>query len=342
VEIKTQKIFHSGFDNRSHFGYGEAMFTRRLLLLSAAALGLTACSSAATDSPDTPDATKVAFSVAASFYPIEEIARRVVGDSGEVFSLTPSGNEAHGLELTAKQLDQLSSANFLFYIGEEFQPSVEKAAASLKGTTSIDLLGSLTMLDAKEEKEEDSDKDGHDDHAHGEHDPHVWLDPANMAKMTRTVEATLAKAMPDMAEQFKGNADSYVKELDQLGDDIDTGLKDCESRALVTSHDAFGYLAARANLTTVPIAGVNPEDEPSAKELEAIAAITKEQKASTIFFEVLLPEDLADTLAKSVGATTSLLDPIEGISTADLEAGSSYISIQRDNLARLAQGLRCS
>jgi zinc transport system substrate-binding protein len=249
-----------------------------------------------------------------------------------VFSLTPSGDEAHGLELTAKQLDQLSSANFLFYIGEEFQPSVEKAAASLKGTTSIDLLGSLTMLDAKEEKEEDSDKDGHDDHAHGEHDPHVWLDPANMAKMTRTVEATLAKAMPDMAEQFKGNADSYVKELDQLGDDIDTGLKDCESRALVTSHDAFGYLAARANLTTVPIAGVNPEDEPSAKELEAIAAIAKEQKASTIFFEVLLPEDLAD----------SLLDPIEGISSADLEAGSSYISIQRDNLARLAQGLRCS
>jgi len=318
------------------------MFKRPLLLASAVLLGLTACSSTNTDSsPTSSTAQESAFTVAASFYPIEEIARRVVGDTGTVIGLTPSGDEAHGLELTAKQLDQLAKANFLFFIGDGFQPTVEKAAASLKNSVlSLDLLTSVTQIEMPEEKAEEDSDHGHEEH--GEKDPHVWLDPANMAKMTRAVEATLAKAMPDMASQFANNADLYVAELNQLGDDIDAGLKNCESRAVVTSHEAFGYLAARANLTTIPIAGVNPEDEPSAKELQTIAAIAKEQKASTVFFEVLLPEDLARTLAKSIGATTSILDPIEGISTADLKAGATYLSIQRDNLARLVEGLRCT
>jgi zinc transport system substrate-binding protein len=317
------------------------MFKRPMLFASAVLLGLTACSSTDSDtSPTTFAAKRSAFTVAASFYPIEEIALRVVGDTGTVIGLTPSGNEAHGLELTAKQLDQLSQADFLFFIGDGFQPTVEKAAASLKNSVlSLDLLASVTQIEMPEDKEEDSDH-GHEELS--EKDPHVWLDPANMAKMTRAVEETLTKAMPEMSTQFATNADLYVAELNQLGADIDTGLKNCESRAVVTSHDAFGYLAARANLTTIPIAGVNPEDEPSAKELQKIAAIAKEQKASTIFFEVLLPEDLARTLAKSVGASTSILDPVEGISTADLKAGATYISIQRDNLARLVKGLRCT
>lgn len=310
---------------------------RKVLLVTTLALGLAACSTAETDTAETPT---TAFTVAASFYPIEEIARRVVGDSGDVIGLTPSGTEAHGLELTAKQLDQLSKTDFLFYIGDGFQPTVEKAATSLQGAvTSLDLLSSVTQIEMAEGKEDDGDH-AHDEH--GEDDPHVWLDPANMAKMTRAVEATLANAMPKMTEQFAANADSYVAELNQLGEDIDSSLKNCETRAVVTSHDAFGYLAARANLTTVPIAGVNPEDEPSAKELQTIAAVAREQKASTIFFEVLLPEDLARTLAKTVGASTSILDPIEGISTADLQAGATYVSIQRANLARLSEGLRCT
>ena len=111
---------------------------------------------------------------------------------------------------------------------------------------------------------------------------------------------------------------------------------------LVTSHRAFAYLAKRANIRQVAIAGVNPDAEPSAKSLEAITAFAVTHKVSTIFFETLLPADLAKTLADKVGATADLLDPIEGISSEDLAAGASYVSIQRDNLTRLAKGLRCS
>jgi zinc transport system substrate-binding protein len=111
---------------------------------------------------------------------------------------------------------------------------------------------------------------------------------------------------------------------------------------LVTSHRAFAYLAKRADIRQIAIAGVNPEEEPSAKSLEAISKFAEANKVSTIFFETLLPADLAKTLAEKVGATADLLDPIEGISSADIAAGATYISVQRDNLSRIAKGLRCS
>jgi len=280
--------------------------------------------------------------VAASFYPIEEIVRQVGGTHVNVVELTPSGQGAHDVQLTAKQLNVLSSASAVFYISDGFQPDVEKAVASLPGSViPVDLLQSVTLLDVV------AQLDGTEGETDGEvlasgKDPHVWLDPANMIAMTTAVADALSQLSPEFSAQFNAAAKLYVAELQSLGTEIDTELDTCESRVLVTSHRAFAYLAKRANLRQVAIAGVNPEEEPSAKNLEVIADFAKTNVVSTIFFETLLPADLAKTLADKVGATADLLDPIEGISSADIAAGASYVSIQRDNLSRIVKGLRCS
>jgi zinc transport system substrate-binding protein len=246
------------------------------------------------------------------------------------------------VQLTAKQLDVLSSASAVFYISDGFQPDVEKAVASLPGSVlSIDLLQSVALLDVV------AQLDGTEGETDGEvlasgKDPHVWLDPANMIAMTTAVADALSELNPDNAAQFDVAAQEYIAELEMLGNEIDTQLANCESRVLVTSHRAFAYLAKRADIRQIAIAGVNPEEEPSAKSLEAISKFAEANKVSTIFFETLLPADLAKTLAEKVGATADLLDPIEGISSADIAAGATYISVQRDNLSRIAKGLRCS
>jgi zinc transport system substrate-binding protein len=152
----------------------------------------------------------------------------------------------------------------------------------------------------------------------------------------------LSTLSPDSKTTLDTNGASYIAELEQLGTAMDTAFANCATRALVTSHDAFGYFAARAKLDTVPIAGVNPENEPSAKELETIAQVARDAKATTVFFEAQLPEGLAKTVASSIGAEVDAVDPIETISSADLNAGKNYISIQTQNIESIAQGLRCS
>jgi zinc transport system substrate-binding protein len=61
-----------------------------------------------------------------------------------------------------------------------------------------------------------------------------------------------------------------------------------------------------------------------------------------VFFESLVPRDLAETVAREIGARTDFLDPVEGLTREDLAAGKTYASVQRENLARLKRGLRCT
>jgi zinc transport system substrate-binding protein len=353
-------------------------FSRRITsFLSLSALVLAACggeSSSSNSSAPIDDA----LTIATSFYPLTEIVSKVTtGLNMKIVGLTPPGVGAHDHELTARQLDDLGTVDAVFYLGGGLQPSVEKAVAQLNSSiTVVDLMSSAQTIDAaKEEEGEDehghseeegkdehghseeegedehghseeegahNEEEGHDDHAHGDTDPHVWLDPANMVSMTQAVVATLSTLTPDSTTTLDANAAAYIAELEQLGAAIDATFANCASRALVTSHDAFGYLAARAKLDTVPIAGVNPENEPSAKELEAIAQVARDAKATTVFFEAQLPEGLAKTVASAIGAQVDVVDPIETISSADLSAGKNYISIQTQNIENLAKGLRCS
>jgi zinc transport system substrate-binding protein len=176
----------------------------------------------------------------------------------------------------------------------------------------------------------------------GNVDPHVWVEPGRFIEMVTVTAKAMQGADPDAAATFAANAQTYLAELRALDAEFTTGLAQCESKALVTSHRAFGYLTNRYGLKQLPIAGISPDEEPDPKSLEAVAKAAKAEGVKVIFFESLVPKKLADTVAKEIGATTDALNPIEGLTAEELAAGESYASIQRTNLGALRKGLRCT
>ncbi|MGA0862916.1 MAG: metal ABC transporter substrate-binding protein [Ilumatobacteraceae bacterium] len=324
--------------------------TRRRSLSFAIAAGaiLTAC--VETDSPSTsPDdiatdttlPARERLSVAVAFFPIEDMVRSVGGDAVEIIRLVEPGMPAHDAELTASQLKALSEADVVFYFGENFQPAVESVIAQLPArVTKVDLY-SVEGVAHLATDGKDADHSG-DDHDHGDEDPHIWLDPANMDAMARTVAATLAELASDSRETIESSTLGYTADLAALGDEIDAAFASCMSRTLVTAHDAFGYLAHRADLSTASITGVNPQDQPSAKELEVIADAARSARVETVFFENALPADLSRTVADAIGASVDVLDTVESVSRDALDAGATYSSIMRDNVTKIARGLGCS
>jgi zinc transport system substrate-binding protein len=275
--------------------------------------------------------------VAAAFFPIEQIVREVGGAEVRVVALVPAGQEAHEYEPTPKQVAALSSADVVFYFGGGFQPAVEQTVAGLSGSVPrIDLLSGLSLLPV------DGSAAGSEEALAGNLDPHVWLDPANMQVMTDVVAAQLADLRPDLAATFAVNAAAYRTQLGDLDQRFRSGLTTCESRVIVTSHRAFAYLAAAFDLTQIAITGVSPLAEPSAKELAAIADLAKANNVTTVFFEQNLPPDLARTIAGEIGATTAELDTIESPSSDQRSAGATYVSLMDANLLALRSGLRCT
>lgn len=304
----------------------------RLSFLMALSLAATACSGPGNlfGSKKAADTRPV---IAVSFYPLAEIVQRVAGDTVQLLQLTPAGKEPHETDISAQQLVELSKADVVFYLGDGFQPSVEKAIKNLPASvTAIDLLNSVELVRVS----------GFDDTNEFGDDPHVWLDPNNMSEMAITVAAEISKvkSLASTTPLTEGLT-TYAAELQEVGTLIDTTFKKCERRELVTSHDAFKYFALRANLNPIPINGVDPEEEPSAKYLEQIAAFTKDGSVTTVFYEKMLPTAFADTLAKMIGAKVDSIDAVETISEKDLDAGATYISIMKTNVSKIATGLGC-
>lgn len=281
-------------------------------------------------------------SVAAAFYPLEEAARGVGGEAVSVDGLTPPGQGPHDLELQARQIDQLERADVVFYLGRGFQPQLAEAVARLdEDVTAVDLLDHVEVLTVDPQLEgTQGEVDG--EVLEGDVDPHVWMDPARMIAMVEVMVDTLSDVDPDGADDYEGNAEEYLEDLRGLDGEYEEGLASCESRVIVTSHRAFGYLAARYDLRQIPIAGISPEVEPDPQTLDALTAEAEAEGVSTIFLESLAPPELAETVAREVDAELSLLDPIEGLTAEQVDDGVTYASIMRENLERLVDGLDCS
>jgi zinc transport system substrate-binding protein len=266
------------------------------------------------DSDDRPD-------VVASFYPLAEAARQVGGDRVRVENLTPPGAEPHDLELTASQVADIQDADVVLVVGGGFQPAVEKAAAGRSGT--VELLAALGPTAG------DTD------------DPHVWLDPVLFIAVVDHVAAALTRAEPAQRPAFTAGAEAYKAQLAALDRDYRAGLSDCERREILTAHEAFGRLAGRYDLTQESIAGLSPETEPEPDRLAELADLVRRRGVTTIFTETLVSPRVADALARETGARTEVLDPLEGLSRDDARDGADYLSVMRDNLAKLRAALGC-
>lgn len=285
--------------------------------------------------------SSAALPVAAAFYPIAEAVRRVGGDRVEVQNLTPPGAGPHDLELTPPQVEQLERARAIFYLSGGFQPAVEEAAAGLpEQAERVDVLDGIELLPVGEQLPGTVGEVDGEELADGG-DPHVWVDPVMLMQVATTIRDTLAEIDPTGAEDYDRGLADYQDELGELNADFRSGLATCASRIIVTSHRAFEYLARRYGLVQIAIAGLSPDDEPDPRTVEAIAAAAERENVHTVFFEEQVPTNLAETVAREIGADTDALDPVETITAEDLADGASYTTVMRGNLDALRTGLGC-
>jgi len=267
--------------------------------------------------------------VVAAFYPLFEAAQRVGGDRVQVRNLTRAGAEPHDLELNSRQVDRVEDADVLIFLGRGFQPALEKAADRAKGAK-VDLLREVSSLLPAPVGDADL-----------EIDPHVWLDPTLLKAMVAQVATALSEADPPNRADYEANAAAYGRELEDLDASFRQGLAQCDRRVMVTSHDAFGYLARAYGLTQDAIAGLEPESEPTPQRMAELAAKVRTDGTKTIFYETLVSPKVAQTLAREAGVGTAVLDPLEGLSEDDVKAGKTYVSVMRENLAAVRQALGC-
>ena len=248
----------------------------------------------------------------AAFYPLAYAAEQIGGRNVSVENLTPAGAEPHDLELSPRSVADVQSADLVLLLGQGFQKQVESAAGHGKHV--------LLLLDTS----------GLRRFPNG--DPHVWLDPERYELIARRIGAALHRPAATKA---------FMRKLAVLDREYARGLAHCERRGIITSHQAFAYLAQRYHLSQVAITGLTPESEATPQDLQHVIDVARRTRATTVFFERLVSPRLADTVAREAGAKIAVLDPIEGLTKGRQARGENYFTLMRENLAALRRGLGC-
>ena len=302
--------------------------------------------------------------VYASFYPMYDFAHKIGGEKIDLRLMVPPGVEVHDWEPTAKLMGEIEKADILIYNGLQMEPWVEKMIASVSSDKLkvVEASQGVTLLKAEEhehegeeahehdhEGEEAHDHEGEEDHKkgenhgeahqHGEYDPHVWLNPINAMKQAENIKNALVAADEANKDFYEENYQKFSQELMALDAKFKEELSNRKRKEIIVAHAAFGYLAHQYGLEQIAIAGLSPQEEPSAAKMAEISKFAKGHDVKVIFFETLTSPKLAQVLAQEAGAQTAVLNPLEGLTQEEMKAGKDYIAVMLENLAAIKNAL---
>ena len=194
----------------------------------------------------------------------------------------------------------------------------------------------------EDEHMEEGDAHGHEGHAHGALDPHFWFDPERVIIAVEEIAELLSELEPASTDYFNANRDDYIAKLEELDHWIEDTVSaiDEHDRIMVTSHDAFGYFAARFGFEVagVIIPGGGTELEPSPQELAELVHEVEESGATVVFSEVQISDRLANTLAQEAGIR--LVGGLHvGTLGADGSDAENYLDLMRSNVGIIVGAL---
>ena len=157
-------------------------------------------------------------------------------------------------------------------------------------------------------KDDHDDHDDHEGHQHGEHDPHIWLDPINAKVILNEMVEHLIENDAKNTSIYKSNLEKALKDIDKLTIEVMTDLN--QSTSSIVFHDAYQYFEKRFNVNVLGAFTVNTDVMPGAEQLAEIREVIEHDKVACIFSEPQFNPDIINAVAKDMDIKTGVLDPL--------------------------------
>ena len=268
--------------------------------------------------------------VVATIKPIHSLASYLMDGVGKPDLIVDGYASPHGFALKPSHAKMIQNADIIFWVGEDIENFLEKPLKTIaKKAEKIELMEikDLTKLKFRERnifeehdhghKEDDHDDDhkkeghdehGHEGHAHGEYDPHIWLDPMNAKVILSEMAEHLIENDPKNEAKYKANLKKAHKDLDKLTKKVKSELnKDFKS---IVFHDAYQYFEERFGINILGAFTVNTDVMPGAEQLAEIREVIEHDKVSCIFSEPQFNPDIIKAVAKDTNVATGVIDPL--------------------------------
>jgi len=255
-------------------------------------------------------------SVAATIFPVYDIAKNVAGDAVKVTLILPPGTDAHSFEPSPSLLKELSGARAVYAIGHQIDDW---------STVLVEDVGAeIVLVDKGVTLRESTDIED------GPFDPHYWLTVPNAKIIAATIADDLTVRFPEQTQTFSDNLKTYLQNLDETDAEIRVNLKDILNKNIVTFHDAWYYFASEYGLTVAGTFEPTAGREPTPQYLAALVSKIKEANVKTLYYEPQMSITGFETFANDYNVKLKVLDDIGGVVPYD-----SYINLMKTNASTL-------
>ena len=175
-------------------------------------------------------------------------------------------------------------------------------------------------------------------HVHGDIDPHLWHDVHNAQAYVRVIRDSLISVDPAGEATYRTNAAAYLTRLDELDATMASTIATIpsERRKLVTTNDAYAYLANAYGLTVAGFVAPNPSVEPSIADRIKLQATLTDSSIPAVFLEPNLARTRSTLRTAATDAGVDIC-PLYG-DTLDNQA-PTYIDMMQHNARSLARCL---
>ncbi|WP_026607474.1 metal ABC transporter substrate-binding protein [Methylocapsa acidiphila] len=266
--------------------------------------------------------------VIATFTILADLARNVGGERVEVQTLVGPNGDAHVYQPTPADAKNLAAAKLILVNGLGLEGWIDRLikASGAKAPVLVASKG-VKPLQMREEGRIGAD-------------PHAWQSIANAKIYVANIRDGLIAADPEGAEAYRANSAAYLAKLDGLETEVKQAIAKIPpaQRAIITTHDAFGYFGAAYGFRFVAPQGVSTETEASASDVAKIIRQIKAEKIPAVFLENIADVRLARRIAEESGAKIGGALFSDALSPPDGPA-STYLDMMRNNVGELSAAL---
>jgi zinc/manganese transport system substrate-binding protein len=271
-----------------------------------------------------PARAQTRINVVASFSILGDFVRNVGGDRVEVTTLVGPDGDVHVYTPAPADAREITEARLLVVNGFGLEGWLPRLLQAAGGKASI-VTATAGIAPLK---------------AGSDADPHAWQSVANAQKYVANIRDALVAADPADADVFRRNASSYLARLQALDAEVQLAVDKIPQnrRKVISTHDAFGYFAARYGIEFIAPVGVSTEAEPSARDIAKIVAQIKAAHIPAVFLERIGDPRLMRRISEETGARiggTLYSDSL----TDEKGDAPTYIDMVRHNIRTLTSAL---
>lgn len=305
--------------------------------LAAAALIVAATITGCLQTPESDTSGRLR--VVATTNIVADLARVIGGDEVDVVALMGPGVDPHLYKASEGDVVRMSNAQVIAYGGlhlegkmaELFEQMEERGRHTVAVTDGIDRADLI-----------DSPAFG------GNYDPHVWFDVSLWIHAADHLANTFAEMDTANATGYRTRFRDYRRELQETDAYVRERAASLDStkRAVITSHDAFGYFGRAYGFDVKGLQGISTATEAGTADVQDLAKFVAERQIPALFVESSVPRRGIEAVQAAVRARG--FDVVIGgslFSDALGQAGTpegTYIGMVRYNVDTIVNGLRGS